>query len=170
MATTETLRTEFERYMDEHNVKYTVVNEAENVVLLSFSRSEDESTRVFVDFDESDNASSVHFCVQNFAKVKSQDLLPKALLIVNELNMNWRWLKFYIDVNSLEITADSDAKVFPGTVGDECTEICFRAANIIDEAFKQLDAVIEKDEGEDAPSKEELLSMLKQLMDQISNE
>ena len=116
MATTETLRTEFERYMDEHNVKYTVVNEAENVVLLSFSRSEDESTRVFVDFDESDNASSVHFCVQNFAKVKSQDLLPKALLIVNELNMNWRWLKFYIDVNSLEITADSDAKVFPGTV------------------------------------------------------
>ena len=170
MATTETLRTEFERYMDEHNVKYTVVNEAENVVLLSFSRSEDESTRVFVDFDESDNASSVHFCVQNFAKVKSQDLLPKALLIVNELNMNWRWLKFYIYVNSIEINADSDATVFPGTVGDECTEICFRAANIIDEAFKQLDAVIEKDEGEDTPSKEELLSMLKQLMDQISNE
>lgn len=168
MASTEALRGEFERYMDSRGVKYSTVNSGDNIDLLSFDRH-GESTRVYVDFDEEGEASTVHFCVQNFAKVKSQDLLPKALLAMNGLNRRFRWLKFHINTDNLTITADCDAKVFPGSVGEECTEICFRAASIIEDAFEDLDGIVEV-EGEESPSKEELLAMLKQIMAQLGDE
>lgn len=170
MATTQSLREEFERYMDANGVKYQSVNPSENVVLVSFSSEKnDEGTRVFVDFDEEDAASTVHFCVQNFAKVRSQDLLPKALIAVNTLNRRFRWFTFTVDTEGLGISATCDAKVFPGSVGEECTELCFRAANIIEDSYDELDDIIERDV-EETPSKEELLAMLKQLMDQLSHE
>ena len=168
MASTESLRKEFEQYMDSHGVKYSTVNSGDNIDLLSFDR-DGESARVFVDFDEEGGASTVHFCVQNFAKVKSEELLAKALLVVNGLNMRFRWLKFYVNTETLNITADCDAKVFPGSVGEECTEICFRAASIIDDAFDDLGEIIEKDD-DDAPSREELLAMLKKMMAQLADE
>ena len=135
MATAEDLRREFMNYMDAKGIKYTVLDEKDNIVYLAFGG--DKETFVLVDFDEEDdNASSVHFLSQNFAKAE-RAMIPSALVKVNEINRSYRWVKFYISDDG-EISADCDAVIQPGSVGAECLEITIRMSNIIEGALDKL--------------------------------
>ena len=143
MATAESLRKEFMDYMDSKGVKYSVFSEDDNIVHLSFGGEKD--TFVLADFDEAGNdASSVHFVSQNFAKAEKQNI-PAALVRINDINKSYRWVKFYIAEDGA-ISADADADVFPGTVGEECTRAVFRMSTILEEALDRLEGVAKVDE------------------------
>lgn len=134
MATAEDLRKEFMDYLDAKGLHYTVMDENDNMVYLAFGG--DQDTYVMVDFDEEDDdASSVHFNSMGFAKVEQSDL-PAALIKLNEVNMKYRWAKFFIRDN--ELWGDCDAKIYPGTVGPECFELTIRLSNIIEEVIKDF--------------------------------
>ena len=140
MATAEDLRREFMNHMDAKGIKYTVFDEDDNIVYLAFGG--DKETFVLVDFDEEgNNASSVHFLSQNFAKADRPNI-PAALVKLNEINKSYRWVKFYMSDEG-EISADCDAVIQPGSVGPECLEITIRMSNIIEGALDKLAGVAE---------------------------
>ena len=140
MATAENLREEFMRYMDLKDVKYTVFDEEDNIVYLAFGG--DKETFVLVDFDEEGNdASSARFVSQGFATVEKSKV-PATLVKLNEINRQFRWVKFHMSDDG-KISADCDAVLTPGTVGEECLEITIRMSNIIENALDMLDGVAE---------------------------
>ena len=142
MATAEDLRKEFMDFMDAKGVKYTILDEADNILYLAFGG--DTDTYVMVDFDEEgDNASSVHFSSLGFAKIEQADM-PAALVKLNEVNRKYRWATFFINDN--ELSANSDAKIFPGSVGPECFEVAIRLSNIIEDAMKDFAGIATPDE------------------------
>ena len=143
MATAEELRKEFTDYMDEREIKYTVLKEDDNIVYLAFGG--DQDTYVMVDFDENDNDSeSVHFSSHDFAVVEKANV-PAALVKLNEVNQKYRWVKFYMSDNN-KLCADCDATIFPGSVGYECFRSACRLSDIIEIALKDFEGIAEPDE------------------------
>ncbi len=132
------MRKAFERFMDEKGVKYSVLDEDDNIVYLSFGGSKYE-TFVFVDFDENVPCNSAHFSSNGFAKI-----IPgknaEALVKLNELNRRFRWVKFWMDGDGI-FTADCDAIVELGSVGDECVNMAFRLSNITEDALDELQGI-----------------------------
>lgn len=138
MATAEQLRGEFQRFMDAHDIKYTVIDESDNMISLIFG-GQGTDTHVIVDFDEEgNNATSVQFRSEAFAECNGS--IASALPAINKINSSYRWVKFWVKDDG-KIYADCDALVFPGSVGEECAQIAFRMSNIIEEAIKQLQGV-----------------------------
>ena len=145
-------------FMDRTDITYTVFSESDNIVHLAFGG--DKETFVLVDFDEHDDEfESVHFVSQNFAKASGTNV-PAALVRLNEVNKQFRWVKFYMSEDGA-ISADCDAVVYPGTVGEECTQIAFRMSSIIKEALKLLEGVAEIDE--EAKRMLDILAMMKRM-------
>ncbi|MCC8356959.1 MAG: YbjN domain-containing protein [Oscillospiraceae bacterium] len=54
----------------------------------------------------------------NFASVP-KDRLGHALIVCNELNKKYKWVKFYVDDDG-DMTAEDDAIIDAETCGDEC--------------------------------------------------
>lgn len=158
MATAESLRQEFMRHMDSRDIKYTVFDEDDNIVYLAFGG--DKETFVLVDFDEDGNdAETVHFVSNNFAKAEKSKI-PLALVRINEINRQYRWVKFYMSDDG-EISADCDAVVSSGSVGPECVQIAIRMSNIIEDALDKLAGAAEINE--DAKRTFDLIAVMKRL-------
>ena len=135
MATAEQLRHEFERFMDSHDVKYTVIDEADNILALLFGGTTAD-THVIVDFDEMGGlADGVNFRSEAFAKcnVSNSSIYPK----LNQLNRDYRWVKFWVSDEG-DISATSDAVVYLGSVGEECMQVAIRMSQIIEQAIGSL--------------------------------
>ena len=60
--------------------------------------------------------------------------LAAALVLCNEMNNTWRWVKFYIDRDG-DIRVQDDAVIDLSSVGDECDELVSRMVDIIDKAY-----------------------------------
>lgn len=158
MATAESLRQEFMRYMDSKDIKYTVFDEEDNIVYLAFGG--DKETFVLVDFDEDgNNADSAHFLSSNFAKAEKATI-PLALVRLNEINRQYRWVKFYMSDEG-EISADCDAVLSPGSVGPECVQISMRMSNIIEDAIDKLAGAAEINE--EAKRMLDIIALMKRL-------
>ena len=144
MATAQDLRREFTRFMDDEGVRYAVLDEDDNILYLAFDG--DKDTFVLVDFDEEgDDATSVHFVSQGFAKAEKPKI-PAALVKLNEINRQFRWVKFHM-ADDGAISADADAALVPGHVGEACWEIVLRMSGIIENALDELDGIAETDRG-----------------------
>jgi len=158
MPTADSLRQEFMKYMDSKDIKYTVFDEEDNIVYLAFGG--DKETFVLVDFDEDgNNADSVHFLSGNFAKAEKAKI-PLALVRVNEINRQYRWVKFYMSDEG-EISADCDAIIAPGSVGPECVQIAMRMSNIIEDALDKLAGAAEINE--EAKRMFDVIALMKRL-------
>jgi hypothetical protein len=59
------------------------------------------------------------------------------LKALNQLNMNYRWVKFYLDEDS-EVAAGADAIINPHTAADVTYEMVVRTLNIIDDGYAQI--------------------------------
>ena len=152
MATAEQLRHEFERFMDANGIKYTVLDESDNVLALIFG-GDTADTHVLVDFDEAGGqADGVNFKSEAFAKCNGS--ISSMYQKLNELNRRYRWVKFWVNDDG-SIWAMSDAVVFPGSVGEECSQIAFRMSSIIESAIKDL--------GSSVTVNEETMNMLRMM-------
>ena len=170
MATAEDLRAEFCAFMRDNNVKYTIHDEADNIVKLEFaarpSKGKGADTTVLVDFDEKgDNADSVHFVAWEFASC-TQANYAQVLVKLNDYNRKYRWCKFWMkqtDNGGGVITADADAKLVPGSSGLEVTGLAFTVSDIVEDAIIDLGDLV--DAGGAGPSMDDILALLKMLAD-----
>ena len=118
---------------------------------INFSKSDDKPS-VFINyngdnfnnltfsffFDEGGDAVSVKvFSIMQFTKAQ----LPDAYAFCNEMNNEWRWVRFYVDSDD-EFTADMDAVVHPTspTCGQECVAILRRCVRIVDKVCGELNS------------------------------
>ena len=116
---------------------------------IKFSKSDDKAS-VFIQydgdnfedltfsffFDEGGEALSIKvFSIMQFTK----DQLPDAYKFCNEMNNEWRWIRFYVDSDD-EFTADMDAAIHPtsSTCGQEIVNMLHRAVRIVDKVCGEL--------------------------------
>ena len=169
MATAEDLRAEFTEFMRANNVKFTIHNEADNIVKLEFaarpSKGKGADTTVLVDFDErGDEADSVHFVAWEFASCTEANY-AQVLVKLNDYNRKYRWCKFWMKKtdNGGVITADADAKLVPGSSGLEVTGLAFTVSDIVEDVIIDLGDLV--DAGGSGPSMDDILALLKMLAD-----
>ena len=89
-------------------------------------------------FDEGGEAVSIKvFSIFQFSKSQ----LPDAYKFCNEMNNEWRWIRFYVDSDD-EFTADYDAVIHPNspTCGSECVALLRRAVRIVDKVCGELNS------------------------------
>ncbi len=87
-------------------------------------------------FDEGGESVSLKvFSIMQFTK----DQLPDAYAFCNEMNNEWRWIRFYVDSDD-EFTADMDAVINPATCGKECVSLLRRAVRIVDKVCGELNS------------------------------
>ena len=126
-------KNEFTRYLDGRGIKYREMNE--NNVRISYSGDNTNDISVNVIFDE-DGDGLVALRCWSFGKVP-EDKRSKMLETCNDLNNNYRWVKFSIDKDN-DIAVSLDAVIDIQTVGEECFQLVMRTVNIYDEAYPIL--------------------------------
>ena len=167
MSTAEDLRAEFTAYMRENDVKYTIQDEADNIVKLAFgaTKSKDNGgarTEILVDFDEEgDKADSVHFVAWEFASCTNANF-AEVLYKVNGYNRRYRWVKFWVKPtdDGGVLCADGDATVIPGMSAEEITHFAFRMSDIVEDVIVDLGNLVITG---DSYSKEDILALLQLL-------
>lgn len=118
------------RYLDGKNIKYNDSDEFHIVV--PFSGDNIKSFRVHINFDKDGEGMIQAYAwdIGNF----SGDNYAKGLIICNELNCKYRWVKFYLDSDK-DVCVSLDAYVDIETVGEEVLNLIHRIVRIGDEAY-----------------------------------
>lgn len=119
--------------LDAEGVKYRV-NPDQPVVRLGYRGDNFEGLTFTFAFD--DDGESVALRVFSIAKFDKEDL-PHAYRFCSMMNMEYRWIKFYVDRDD-EFTAAIDAVISPETAGEECYELLGRAVAIVDDVYGKL--------------------------------
>lgn len=66
-----------------------------------------------------------------------QDNFADALIVCNQLNAKYKWLKFYID-EDFDLMIDDDAILDPSNAADEAFELLYRRVNLLKEVKPTL--------------------------------
>jgi len=119
----------FMRYMDQEGIKYTDTDDY--VVKVVYTGDNLKSIPVFVFFDK-DGDPLVQLKCWEIANFKNKE--AKAMIACNQMNKEWRWIKFYLD-DDADIIAGCDAYIDEATCGSECLSLVRRMVNIVDDAY-----------------------------------
>lgn len=127
--------------MNAKDVRYTHYEAEENrneCIRVSFN-GEHGNTISFSFFFDADG-TTVDLKVFTIAKVPDAKLMDMYVLL-NNLNSEYRWVKFYLDSDN-EVTASGDAVIDPPAAGEELYELMYRYLGIIDDIYPRLMKVI----------------------------
>ena len=121
----------------ERGLKFEHVDSYENPLIKlpfgggDFSYSHLEINLVF-DLD----GASAHVVTSPIASVPGEKT-AKLLLVLNECNRKFRWVKFYLDEDN-DIIVNADVIIDESSAGAECLEIVMRTASIVDNAYADI--------------------------------
>lgn len=120
-------------YMDSKGIRY--IDHDSNHVEVRYSGDYLEHISVHVYFDKNgaDNVRLACGIIANYAEGREE----LALDICNDLNKQYRWVKFYI-TDSKDIVCEMDALIDPVFVGDECAKLVRTMVKIIDESYLRI--------------------------------
>ncbi len=96
---------------------------------------EGSSIDIFLHFDESD--THVHLEGINFIKVP-EDKFDRMYKVVNQVNNEYKLVKFTLDEESAQIVARDDAVIQLDSCGEECFELMIRMVQIVEDAYPTL--------------------------------
>ena len=117
---------EFKSVLDAKQFQYSVKETPKGDVCIGVPYS--QGVMINVIFDADDNGTHVAF--RTVFENCPDDRISDMLVICNELNIKYRWVKFCIDKDN-DIMLEDDAIVSPETAGEECFELVIRTANIM---------------------------------------
>ncbi|MCD7769359.1 MAG: YbjN domain-containing protein [Oscillospiraceae bacterium] len=120
------------QYMDENGIKYRDVKE--NVVRVTYGGDHLASIPVYVFFDK-DGDPMVSFRCWEIANLKEKP--EKGVRACNDLNAEYRWVKFYID-KDCDVICQADAYVDEESCGEICRRMVSRIVSIADDAYPVL--------------------------------
>jgi hypothetical protein len=125
---------EYQRYMDGHGIRYSVANDT--IVSVTYTGNNCQSISVIVAFDQSGN-NLVEFGSYCIGTVNTDEKYADAIVLCNQLNKQYRWVKFFVD-DDRSIVAKADAIVDFSSVGAECSEMVNRMVGIIDDVYPEF--------------------------------
>lgn len=122
-------------FFDEKGLKYSIIGEKEDCIKLGFTMDSRDGLDVLIIMDEDGESAKVR--AYDLAKFPANkiDVMYKTC---NELNKDYRWLKFFVDESDNTITCDMDAIIQLDSCGMELYELCFRLVHIADEAYPRF--------------------------------
>ena len=128
-------------YLEKEDIRYEYyepTGDRSEVIKVSFNGKNADTVRVFLFFDE--EGKRVNLKSFSIAKIPSEKLMDM-YVVLNELNNEYRWVKFYVDSDN-EVTVSDDAIIDPDSVGAECFELIIRSVSIVDEVYPRLMKVL----------------------------
>lgn len=121
----------FASYLEAKGLKFKVLSEDMDVLSVGWTL---ENTRTTIFFEFNDESTNVHIEAREFLMV-SADKCDKMLSVVNDLNTEYRWVKFTVNKEGGEIRAEDDAVLQLDTAAEESLELMLRMTHIIEEAY-----------------------------------
>ena len=125
---------EFSRYLDAKDIRYTQGERNKNMFRIPYSGDNINTIPIHVIFDEDGDPFVQLRCwdLQNF---KSNPAV--AVVLCNDLNEEYRWIKFYLDKDR-DIVAALDAVFDTDECGSYCMSLVMRMVNILDDAYPKI--------------------------------
>lgn len=124
-------------FFDAKEITYDYFEPTESrneAIRVGFNAKNKDSISVILIFDEDGNSINV----KSFSVAKvPEDKLLDIYVCLNELNNQYRWVKFYVDSDN-EVTVSGDAILDEDSAGPECFEIVIRYIGIIDEVYPNI--------------------------------
>lgn len=127
-------------YCDVMDIKYTIPDDSTDRMVISYNGLDNmDELYVIIVFDE-DNSACVFYTFNyiEFSDDKKTEMIYKC----NEMNNEYRWVKFYVDESDNTVTIQGDAVIQLKTCGEEVMEIVFRIVTIGDEAYPKFKALL----------------------------
>ena len=125
----------FERQGMKYSPDIETLKSGIDVVKVTYTGDNKDTIRfkIFVDPDE----DNVAIRVWTIAKTLDADQAAAVTLLLNDLNNNYRWYRWYLD-DDREVTASVDAVITADTIGAVAYELVQRGVDIIDENYPKV--------------------------------
>lgn len=115
-------------------MRVNLVDDERSLVRIGFNLNNTQIS-IFVVFGEDD--TDAHIEGRDFVKIPN-DQTEKACRICNQMNNNYRWIKFVWDDDTSEMTVKCDAVIQLDSVAEEIYELVMRTASIVDNAYPEI--------------------------------
>lgn len=122
----------FARYLTSKGYKYT--QKEDRIIEISFRGENLNSIDVFVFFDK-DGDPLVSLKCWEIANFKNNERI--GMEVCNQLNAEYRWVKFYID-DDKDVIAETDGVLSMDTCGEHCLFLVKRVINIVDDVYPRF--------------------------------
>lgn len=124
----------FEAYMAANEINISYVDDEETIMRVGWKL---DNTKIadYIIFDEGDE----HIQIQgrDFIQVP-ENKYDIMLDVINSCNMEYRWIKFYLNKEQGEIVAMTDAIIQLDSCSEEIDELMHRMNNIVDDAYTKF--------------------------------
>lgn len=131
----------FKARLDEKKIKYTyfeATGEQNETIKISTRGKNAESISLHFAF----GGDGCSVCIFSLGIVRTPEgKLAEMLALLNQLNREYRWGKFYLDKDN-DVTCQGDAILCEANAAEECFELLVRFISIIDEVYPKLMKVI----------------------------
>ncbi len=121
-----------EAFLKSQDIRTERLEEDVSVLRVGFSMNNKESIRIIMFFSE--DCSDIKFRAFNLAKFpeEKKDAMYK---VCNDLNIHFRWIKFFVEEDDNTITAEDDAVIQLDSCGQEAMRCILQLARISDDAY-----------------------------------
>ncbi len=119
----------FMQQLNERRIAFSDFNDT--TVRIVYTGNNLKSIPIFIAFDEDDDPISELFC---FEIANFKDKEGEGLVACNDLNQEYRWVRFYLD-DDCDLAVASDGDFSPNAVCDDCLINIQRLVNAIDQAY-----------------------------------
>lgn len=126
----------FLQHLDSEKIKYEAKERKEQSDWVCVKYQGDNVDPVTIQFFFGLDGKDVALRVFTIAKVP-QNKTVDMLKTLNELMVEYRWLRFYLDADN-EVTASYDATITAETAAPVSTELMFRTLNIVDDCYPRI--------------------------------
>lgn len=134
MATAQEQASRFEQALISNSLKYDRIDDFERPMFkLNFGGGDFSFNHLRINILFDTDGRSAQFATSPIVSIP-KDKTAQGLITCNTCNKRFRWVKFYIDDDN-DLILETDAIIDDATVGDECVEMLFRAASIVDDCY-----------------------------------
>ena len=123
--------------MDDNQIKYTYQGLDRDDDWIEIKYSGDYCDLIDIDVFFSSSADRASFRFWNIIDFNRGDY-QKVLEVVNQLNAQYKWVKFVVDTSDYSVTAELDVLFPVGSAGSICLESLSQIVDISDLGYKEL--------------------------------
>lgn len=129
-------RQEFMDALDSMNIKFTLLNEEDNLLHIGVMSNTGVKTDIFVDFDETKGGEELPSCkfIAPSLAVAPEEKTVNMLVALNELNRKFRFAKFSLSEEN-QVSVQIDIFFRGGDAVDECLFALQSIIRIVDESY-----------------------------------
>lgn len=119
----------------EEELKCHVVEKAESSYVVAEGRT--KLTNLKAMFISKDDDSDVAMRLYDFVQF-DEALTEKVMMVTNEINTQYRYLKFYVDTRDNSVTVEWDFPVRCDNVGAVAVEMLFKLIKVTDDIYREF--------------------------------